>query len=46
MEKDRGRPKEKWVTDVWRGSTTEYPLVKGVVVVINASLFPEEHSAP
>lgn len=26
--------------------STEYPLVKGVVVVINASLFPEEHSAP
>lgn len=24
----------------------EYPLVKGVVVVIKAFLFPEEHSTP
>lgn len=48
--KDRGRLKEKWVTNVGRGtnlgrgSTSPWntPLVKGVVVVINASGFPED----
>lgn len=40
VEKDWGTLKEKWVTNVGGHWSTKHPLQKGVVVVINASLFP------